>query len=318
MNTIDSFDKQRIIETLKLSLGDNLVKALLSHQVDELMLNPDGKLFVLFKDGNNEVIDNFDNNRAQVIVRTVASLNLKDIPLDSPIIDGKIDFLKARFSAILPPLTKATCFCIRSLHALNLPFEDLIKDSFISLKQAKSLEDLLIQRKNILVCGKTGCGKTSFINSILNKLTSIDEYCRIICIEDTPELELKCSNSVSLYTSKSTTMSDLVKATLRLSPDRIVIGEVRSVEALDMIDALSTGHSGGLASIHAGSVEQCFERLKLLISRNKFAPKNIDKMIALAINAVVILEKSPYRHVKEIALVSDYQNGSFIYQKTGI
>ena len=113
-------------------------------------------------------------------------------------------------------------------------------------------------------------------------------------------------------------MSDLVKATLRLSPDRIVIGEVRSVEALDMIDALSTGHSGGLASIHAGSVEQCFERLKLLISRNKFAPKNIDKMIALAINAVVILEKSPYRHVKEIALVSDYQNGSFIYQKTGI
>ena len=110
MNTIDSFDKQRIIETLKLSLGDNLVKALLSHQVDELMLNPDGKLFVLFKDGNNEVIDNFNNNRAQVIVRTVASLNLKDIPLDSPIIDGKIDFLKARFSAILPPTYKGNMF----------------------------------------------------------------------------------------------------------------------------------------------------------------------------------------------------------------
>lgn len=256
MNTIDSFDKQRITETLKLSLGDNLVNALMSHQVDELMLNPDGKLFVLFKAGNSEIIDNFDDNRAQIIVRTVASLNLKDIPQDSPIIDGKIDFLKARFSAILPPLSKATCFCIRSLHALNLPFEDLIQASFLSEPQAKTLENLLIEKKNILVCGKTGCGKTSFINSILNKITKIDENSRIISIEDTPELELKSTNAVNLYTSKLTSMSDLVKATLRLSPDRIVIGEVRSIEALDMIDALSTGHSGGLASIHAGSVEQ--------------------------------------------------------------
>ena len=103
----------------------------------------------------------------------------------------------------------------------------------------------------------------------------------------------------------------------RLSPDRIVVGEVRAEEALDLIDALSTGHSGGLASIHAGSVLQCLERLKLLISRNPSAPDNIDSMIALAVNAIIILKREPLRHVSSIALVTGLEQGKFTYKFLG-
>lgn len=127
---------------------------------------------------------------------------------------------------------------------------------------------------------------------MLKRIALFEPFSRIVCIEDTPELKIENDNAVNLVSGPNTSISTLVKATLRLSPDRIVVGEIRAEEALDLIDALSTGHSGGLASIHAGSVLQCLERLKLLISRNPSAPDNIDSMIALAVNAIIILKEN--------------------------
>ncbi len=92
-----------------------------------------------------------------------------------------------------------------------------------------------------------------------------------------------------------------MKLSLRLSPSRIIVGEIRGAEALELIDAFSTGHSGGLASIHAGSVPQALERLRLLVSRNKSCPSEVERLIATAIQIIVILDKYPNRHVKAIA-----------------
>ena len=305
------------LNILKETLGERLINLLIQSQVDEIMVNPDGVMFIRYASGTTAVEPGFSEMKTQIIARTIATLNHRDIDPLNPVIDGEIEFIKARFSAVLPPLSRGACFCIRSLHALNLSFEELIACGFLTGKMATVLEDLLKQRLNILICGQTGSGKTSFINSMLCRLSDLEPESRIISIEDTPELKLTSKNHVSLYTSEKTSMSDLVRATLRLSPDRIIIGEVRSVEALDMIDAMATGHSGCLASLHAGTLQQCMERLKLLVLRNANAPRNLDNIIASSVQAIVILSRIPKRHISQIALVKGYSSNNYQFEIIG-
>lgn len=310
-------DFDRTVMTLSELLSDELVGSLIEGAVDEIMLNPDSALYVRYSDGENVKYCDISPSKAQILIRTVASMSKIDINVNCPIVETEISCINARFSALLPPLCKYPCFCLRSLHALSLNFEHLVSQNFISKEQLTILDSLIKERKNILVCGQTGCGKTSFINSMLKRIALFEPFSRIVCIEDTPELKIENDNAVNLVSGPNTSISTLVKATLRLSPDRIVVGEVRAEEALDLIDALSTGHSGGLASIHAGSVLQCLERLKLLISRNPSAPDNIDSMIALAVNAIIILKREPLRHVSSIALVTGLERGKFTYKFLG-
>ncbi len=316
-------DHMRITENLYSSLyeslGESIVSSLDSGYVEELMLNPDGRLFVKYTDGCLVHEDTFTKARAEIVVRTIASLNERDIDEASPMLECELDRFSARFSALMPPLSRGTCFNLRVLKALNLSFEELLSGGFMSEKQARVITSFIERRMNFLICGQTGCGKTSFINSILNRIAKVDPDCRIICIEDTPELKLSADNCVNLFTSRQISMSDLLRASLRLSPDRIVVGEVRSIEALDMIDAFSTGHKGGVASIHAGSALQCLDRLKLLISRHPYAPKKgIDELIALSIDAVIVLGKRPYRHVESIVLVKGFSDGSYVLEELGL
>lgn len=310
-------DFDRTVMTLSELLSDELVGSLIEGAVDEIMLNPDSALYVRYSDGENIKYCDISPSKAQILIRTVASMSKIDINVNCPIVETEISCINARFSALLPPLCKYPCFCLRSLHALSLNFEHLVSQNFISKEQLTILDSLIKERKNILVCGQTGCGKTSFINSMLKRIALFEPFSRIVCIEDTPELKIENDNAVNLVSGPNTSISTLVKATLRLSPDRIVVGEVRAEEALDLIDALSTGHSGGLASIHASSVLQCLERLKLLISRNPSAPDNIDSMIALAINVIIILKREPLRHVSSIALVTGLEQGKFTYKFLG-
>lgn len=316
-------DHMRITENLYSSLyeclGERFVSALDSGEVEELMLNPDGRLFVKYTDGHVVQEDNFSKARAEIVVRTVASLYERDIDESSPMLECELERFSARFSALMPPLSRGTCFSLRVLKALNLSFEELLSSGFMNESQLRAINSLIERRMNFLICGQTGCGKTSFINSILNRIAIFDPSCRIICIEDTPELKLSADNCVNLFTCNRTSMSDLLRASLRLSPDRIVVGEIRSIEALDMIDAFSTGHKGGVASIHAGSALQCLDRLKLLISRHPYAPKKgIDELIALSLDAVIVLGKRPYRHVESIVLVKGYSQGQYVLEEIGL
>ena len=249
-------DFDRTVMTLSELLSDELVGSIIEGAVDEIMLNPDSALYVRYSDGENVKYCDISPSKAQILIRTVASMSKIDINVNCPIVETEISCVNARFSALLPPLCKYPCFCLRSLHALSLNFEHLVSQNFISKEQLTILDSLIKERKNILVCGQTGCGKTSFINSMLKRIALFEPFSRIVCIEDTPELKIENDNAVNLVSGPNTSISTLVKATLRLSPDRIVVGEVRAEEALDLIDALSTGHSGGLASIHAGSVLQ--------------------------------------------------------------
>ncbi|MGN1281965.1 MAG: ATPase, T2SS/T4P/T4SS family [Succinivibrio sp.] len=317
MHSTDLTSFEKTIRLLSGYLSNDLVSSLVEGHVDEIMLNPDSSVFVRYSDGQSLLHSSIDEGSAQIVIRQIASLNHSDINEFSPIIECEIADLNARFSAVLPPLCRSPIFCLRSLHALSLSLDDLLASSFITKEQSEQINRILKTRQNIVICGPTGCGKTSFINSLLKRISVLEPESRIICIEDTPELKVDNSNCVSLVSNPDTSLSSLLKATLRLSPDRIVVGEVRSEEALDLVDALSTGHCGSLSSVHAGSVEQCMERLRMLISKNPKAPANTDRMIASAVNAVIVLSRSPTRHVSHIARITGYEKGRFEYEYLG-
>lgn len=292
-------------------MDSDLINFMVEKTADEIQLNSDGKIFVKFCGGATEQYSSISEVQAIIIIKTIASLSGHDLK-DTNILDCEISSFACRFTAVLPPLVKRPVFCIRVLHALNQDLQDLLKQNFITSEQKEIIEKNLENKTNVLVCGQTGCGKTSFINSMLRHLALNHAQDRIISIEDTPELKLKNENALSLYTSQKDDMSSLVKASMRLSPDRIVIGEIRSKEALDMLDALSTGHSGCIASMHAGSAKQCLNRLRLMASRNERAPKNLDEIIALSINVIMVLSSAPYRHVQSITALEGYKNNEFI------
>ena len=186
-NALQDFD--RTVMTLSELLSDELVGSLVEGAVDEIMLNPDSALYVRYSDGETVKLSEISPSKAQILIRTVASMNRQDINVNIPIVETEISCINARFSALLPPLCKYPCFCLRSLHALSLNFEHLVSQNFISREQQNILDDLIKERKNILVCGQTGCGKTSFINSILKRIASLEPFSRIVCIEDTPVLD---------------------------------------------------------------------------------------------------------------------------------
>ncbi|MGN0903072.1 MAG: ATPase, T2SS/T4P/T4SS family [Succinivibrio sp.] len=303
-------------ENLCTLLGRDLLDALKNHHVEELMLNPSGVLYAKRPDGKSEQILRLDSDRANVIIRTLATVNGVEISKDHPVLEGEIDFLNCRVTALIPPVVSSPVFCLRVMHALNLTFDDLKGSGFFDECTQKVLEKLIKDRRNLLVCGQTGCGKTSFLNAIINYIQKVFPHERIVTIEDTPELRPLSSNSVALYAKCDVSMADLVRSSLRLTPDRIIVGEVRGTEALSMVDAMSTGHDGCLCTMHAGNSRQCLERLKLMIGRDDTSIKQLDDLIALCIDAVLVLKREPYRHLYEIALVKGIKNGEFLLDIT--
>lgn len=309
----EELNLKRNAHRLNQALGPKLNDALGDPKINEIMLNPDGRLFFeIFKEGMCEA-GFMDEGQSITLIRTAASILNQDLDRDRPIVSGELPYDGSRFEALLPPLSKAPCFCIRKHNAQNSSLIDLLHEGLLNKKQLQVLTTALIQRKSLLIAGATGCGKTTLINALLNELSNLNPQERVILIEDTRELNLSLKNQVSLLSNNKTSMCDLLRSTLRMRPDRLVIGEVRGSEALYLIDALSTGHQGGIASIHAGSLSQSLKRLGLLISRHPSCPKFIEPTIAEALDFIVLLKNHPYRHIESIARVEGFDGQNFIF-----
>ena len=182
----------------------------------------------------------------------------------------------------------------------------------LSLEQLQLLRYALKHHVSILISGATGSGKTTLLNSLLNEIALLQPQERLIAIEDTPELKIQVANHLNLYTNATTDMSTLLRSALRLRPDRIIVGEVRGAEALDMIDALSTGHRGGLATIHAGSLEQAVERMTLLVSRHPHCPRLIEPTVASALELLLqVKRQGKQRRVTALGMLMGFYNQSF-------
>ena len=179
--------------------------------------------------------------------------------------------------------------------------------------QNVAIRAAVVAHRNILVVGGTGSGKTTLVNAIINEMVLHDSSERIFIIEDTGEIQCAAENFVQYHTTLEVPMTTLLKTTLRMRPDRILVGEVRGAEALDLLDAWNTGHEGGAATLHANNAAAGLARLKSLISRNESAPSEIEPLIAEAVHVVVHIARTPEgRRIEEILEVIGYQDGQYI------
>jgi type IV secretion system protein VirB11 len=202
---------------------------------------------------------------------------------------------------MLPPLVANPTFTIRKKALKIFSLEDYVAQGVMTKYQALFIKKAVHSKKNILIAGGTGSGKTTLANAILAVVAQSED--RIVIIEDTEELQCQASDAVKLRTKEGlASMTDLLKATMRLRPDRIVIGEVRGPEALDLLQAWNTGHPGGCATVHADSAPKALVRLEQLVLESGVRPSK--ELIGDAVNVIVFIEKTPTgRTIKELVQV---------------
>ena len=291
---------------LRTAMGPAIAAALADPLVIEVMVNPDGALRLDRLDrGRCDSGDRLGRDQVERIIRLVASHVRSEVHEGSPIVSAELPPHGAgageRFEGLLPPVATGPCFAIRKPAARLYTLADYVSDGIMTAEQARLLSLGVVERRNILVAGGTSSGKTTLANALLGELAARDE--RVILIEDTRELQCPAPDTVALRTrAGAVSMADLVRSTLRLRPDRIVVGEVRGPEALDMLKAWNTGHPGGIATVHANSARAALSRLEQLVQ--EAVPIVPRRLIAEAIDLVAFIEgRGPARRIGCLAAV---------------
>lgn len=303
----DSVSTERRRAMLRTAMGPAITAALADPRVIEIMVNPDGALRVdILGEGCVDTDVKLDPAQVERIIRLVASHVRSEVHGDKPIVSAELPPLGSgageRFEGILPPVSTAPCFSIRKPAARIYTLMDYVTDGIMSAEAARLLSLAVVHRRNILVAGGTSSGKTTLANALLAEMTHLDE--RVILIEDTRELQSPATDTVALRTRQdAVTMGDLVRSTLRLRPDRIIVGEVRGGEALDMLKAWNTGHPGGIATVHANSAASALYRIEQLIQEAVVTVPR--RLVAEAIDMIVFIAgRGTARRVETVARVA--------------
>ena len=281
--------------------------ALFNTDTIEIELNPDGKLFQEKLGCEQEHICDMRASDAEEFIRKIAGYLKKTVTRESPIIEGVLPLDDSRFAGAIPPVVANPVFAIRKRAVRVFTLADYVLSGIMTAAQSLLIHNAVAGRQNILVVGGTGTGKTTLGNAVLHEITVLEPDARQIIIEDTAELNSTAVNRVNFQSSPEVSMTDLLKLTLRMRPDRIIVGEVRDAAAFDLVQAWNTGHPGGLATLHANDCVSALRRLKSLISQHPFAPRDIEPDIALAVNVMVnIVKANDGRKVREIVSVGEY------------
>lgn len=305
----------RLHTNLRHNLGREIVAALADPTVVEIMLNPDGKLWIEHLGQPMQLAGKIPAEKAGLILSLVASSLDTTVTPANPIVEGELPLDGSRFEGMLPPIVSAPAFSIRKKASSVFTLEQYLSANILTGEQRALLLKAIESRWNILVVGGTGSGKTTLVNALIDHLASVFQEDRVVILEDTAELQSNSPNSVFLRTSDHVSMQRLVKTTMRLRPDRILVGEVRDSAALDLLKAWNTGHPGGIATVHANSVSGGLIRMEQLIGEATPAP--MQALIAEAVDLVVFITRTnaaPGRKVTEIAQLGGFAAGTNQYQ----
>lgn len=322
---------ERLKEGLRRDFGAVCLGALNDPKVIEVMLNPNGCVWIdeLGK-GMRDSGFRMPMSQSMKLFTTVASLLGTVVNSSNPILEGELPLDGSRFEGLIAPIVGQPTFAIRKKATLVFSLEDYrdskiltsVDDplnfrrrtmvSFADMAKGKSHYEIIklaIElRKNILVVGSTGSGKTTLVNAILDGIARMTGHHRIVLIEDTGEIQCSAQNYVQLRACDHVDMTRLLRATMRLRPDRILVGEVRGGEALALLKAWNTGHPGGLATVHANDCEAGLIRLEQLIQEAVDVVN--PHLIAEAVDLVIFIDKeesvSVGRKVRELAVVEGY------------
>ncbi len=298
-------------EALRRAMGAEILSPLDDPKVVEIMLNPDGTLWVDRLGEGMQQTGRIDAVRALTIVNTVAAMLDTVVTPDRPILECELPLDGSRFEALIPPLVERASFALRKKATLVFTLDDYVSKGIMTEAQKRGIEQAVASRHNLLVCGGTGTGKTTLANAILDAVARLDGEHRVVVIEDTRELQVNAENVVFLRTSDNTDMTRLLRATMRLRPDRIVVGEVRDGSALALLKAWNTGHPGGVGTVHANDASAALIRIGQLIQEAGVPPN--PELIAEAVNVVVSIKRTADgRRVEEVAAVRGWSaSGGF-------
>ncbi|RWF69546.1 MAG: P-type conjugative transfer ATPase TrbB [Mesorhizobium sp.] len=287
---------------LRTALGPAIAEFLEDPEIVEVMLNPDGRLWVdRLSHGlafTGEQLSFADGER---ILRLVAHHVGAEVHSGRPRVSAELPESGERFEGLLPPVVSGPTFAIRKPAVAVFTLSDYVTAGIMTADQAELLRAAVTVRKNILVAGGTSTGKTTLTNALLAEVAKTGD--RVVLIEDTRELQCTAPNLVALRTKDGVaSLSDLVRSSLRLRPDRIPIGEVRGAEALDLLKAWGTGHPGGIGTIHAGSALGALRRMDQLIQEAVVTVPRA--LIAETIDLVAVLSgRGSHRRLAELARV---------------
>ncbi|ESW62934.1 conjugal transfer protein TrbB [Mesorhizobium sp. LSJC277A00] len=297
---------------LRTALGPAIARYLDDAGIVEVMLNPDGRLWIdRLSEGLSDTGERLSAADGERIVRLVAHHVGAEVHAGAPRVSAELPETGERFEGLLPPVVAAPAFAIRKPAVAIFTLEDYVAAGIMSAQQADALRQGVANRANILVAGGTSTGKTTLINALLAEVAKTAD--RVVIIEDTRELQCAAPNLVAMRTKDGVaSLSDLVRSSLRLRPDRIPVGEVRGSEALELLKAWGTGHPGGLGTIHAGSAIGALRRMEQLIQEAVVTVPRA--LIAETIDLVAVLSgRGSARRLSELARVdglrpdSDYR-----------
>src|SRR6478752_6093362 len=306
MVAVHSFQSEAVsrgARMLRTALGPSIAAWLEDAGIVEVMLNPDGRLWVdRLSGGMTDTGERLAAADGERIVRLVAHHVGAEVHADRPRVSAELPETGERFEGLLPPVVTAPAFAIRKPAIAVFTLEDYVAVGTMAEVQAETLRKAVIERRNILVAGGTSTGKTTLANALLAEVAKTSD--RVVLIEDTRELQCRAPNLVALRTKDGVaSLSDLVRSSLRLRPDRIPIGEVRGGEALDLLKAWGTGHPGGIGTIHAGTALGALHRLEQLIQEAVLTVPRA--LIAETIDIIAVLSgRGTDRRLAELAGVT--------------
>ena len=302
----------RLSEKLRRELGPVVLKALFDPNVIEILLNADGRIWIeSYNSGMSATEASMTPTQAENLIGTVAaSLNAVANP-QNPIVEGELPLTGSRFQGLLPPIAQSPCFVIRKRASVLYTLDEYLNDGIITRPQAIVLRDAIAKRQNIVIAGGTGSGKTTIVNALIHEMVRLGGQSeRFIIMEDTLELQCAAPNALQLHTSDFADMTRLVRATMRLRPDRIIIGEVRGKEALALLKAWNTGHPGGITTLHANSAAAALLRLLSLTEEAGVPPQ--PKLIAETVNLLAFMERTSFagRRLTQLLRVEAYNEAT--------
>jgi type IV secretion system protein TrbB len=327
--------RHRLDTKLKRELGDQVLALLDDDRTEDIILNPDSSLWVKRISEGFICVGNIPPAQASSALSTIAASRGTVLNHEHPILETELPLDGSRFEGIVSPVVRQPVFAIRLrprrifqldeyerhgiLSAKDDPLNRIRRhDDFIGsvrdLKHAEIIRAALRAKKNVLVVGSTGSGKTTFVNACLDAMAALTPHDRVISIEDTTELQCPVRNYLDLRAVGKVTMLDCLRACMRLKPTRIIVGEVRGAEAHTLLKAWNTGHPGGMATVHANDAMSGLIRLESLVSEATSAPQ--ETLIAEAVDLVVFIDEEPNvaagRKVREVLLVTGYSNGKYL------
>lgn len=303
----------RLVRKLQEALGDQLCVALDDSNVVEIMLNPDGKLFIERLGHGVAPAGEMSSAAAEMVIGTVAHALQSEVDTNQPIISGELPIGGHRFEGLLPPIVAKPAFTIRRRASRLIPLDDYVRTGVMTDLQAGTIRSAIASRLNIIISGGTGSGKTTLANAVIDEIVRSAPEDRLVILEDTAEIRCAAENAVLLHTSDSVDMARLLKSTMRLRPDRIVVSEVRDGAALTLLKAWNTGHPGGVATIHSNTAMSALRRLEQLTAEASQQPMH--EVIGEAVDLIVSIERTPRgRRVRDIITVERFAKGEYEIQ----